>query len=221
MPEAGTGPWWNLIRFGFRLLYNEMAFTYDTVSTVVSLGAWRCWQRAALRHLPAAIDAPILELAHGTGDLQLDLSGAGYRAIGYDLSPYMGRITQAKFRRQRIDPRLVRGRAQDLPFAAGQFGAVISTFPTNFIVEPDTLAEVARVLQPGGRLVIVPSATFTSSGALTSSLEWLYRITGQRQGVQRDSQAIIERLFAPYGFTAQVHQERCPRSTVIVIVAQR
>jgi hypothetical protein len=43
--------WWGLVRFGFRLLYNEFAFTYDTVSKVVSLGAWRCWQRAALKYL--------------------------------------------------------------------------------------------------------------------------------------------------------------------------
>ncbi|MCZ7544410.1 MAG: hypothetical protein M5R40_13175 [Anaerolineae bacterium] len=39
--------WWALVRFGFRLLYNELAFTYDLVSRVVSLGQWRAWQRAA------------------------------------------------------------------------------------------------------------------------------------------------------------------------------
>jgi hypothetical protein len=47
-----TGLWWRLVRFGFRLLYNEMAFTYDAVSAVVSLGEWRSWQRAALNFLP-------------------------------------------------------------------------------------------------------------------------------------------------------------------------
>jgi hypothetical protein len=43
--------WWRLVRFGFRLLYNEFAFSYDLVSKVVSLGAWRCWQQSALKHL--------------------------------------------------------------------------------------------------------------------------------------------------------------------------
>ena len=73
--------WWTLVRFGFRLLYNEMAFTYDVVSTVVSLGEWRCWQRAALSYLEATPDDALLELAHGTGNLQLDLLEAGYQTI--------------------------------------------------------------------------------------------------------------------------------------------
>jgi ubiquinone/menaquinone biosynthesis C-methylase UbiE len=76
--------WRRLLRFGFRLLYNELAFTYDMVSAVVSLGAWRCWTRAALRQL--ASDGLILELAHGTGNLQLDLAAAGRRSVGFDLS---------------------------------------------------------------------------------------------------------------------------------------
>ncbi|MCB9446672.1 MAG: class I SAM-dependent methyltransferase, partial [Ardenticatenaceae bacterium] len=40
--------WKKLIRFGFRLLYNELAWTYDAVSWLVSLGDWRSWQQAAL-----------------------------------------------------------------------------------------------------------------------------------------------------------------------------
>ncbi|MEP7294461.1 MAG: class I SAM-dependent methyltransferase [Chloroflexota bacterium] len=84
--------WWRLIRLGFHLLYNPLAFTYDWVSWVVSLGAWRCWTGTSLRHLNAEAGATILELAHGTGNLQLDLNAAGYRAIGYDLSAAMGRI---------------------------------------------------------------------------------------------------------------------------------
>jgi ubiquinone/menaquinone biosynthesis C-methylase UbiE len=131
--------WWQLIRFGFRLLYNELAFTYDAVSYVVSLGAWRCWQRAALKHITANADRRILELAHGTGNLQLDMLGAGYRVVGYDLSPYMGRIARAKLARRGLPVRLARGRAQQLPFATGGFGTVVSTFPTDFIIAAETL----------------------------------------------------------------------------------
>lgn len=91
--------WWRFVRFGFRLLYNELAFTYDIVSWFVSLGEWRAWQRSALRHLPPT--GRILELAHGTGNLQLDLHAAGYyQTIGYDLSPYMGQITRYKLERR-------------------------------------------------------------------------------------------------------------------------
>jgi ubiquinone/menaquinone biosynthesis C-methylase UbiE len=113
--------WWRLIGFGFRLLYNELAFTYDLVSYVVSLGAWRCWQKAALKHLDITQGARVLELAHGTGNLQVDLNAAGYKVVGYDLSPYMGRIAERKIRRQNYPVRLARGRAQQLPFPAGSF----------------------------------------------------------------------------------------------------
>ena len=58
----------------------------------------------------------VLELAHGTGNLQLDLHAAGYTSIGYDLSPYMGRIARRKMRDNGITPHLARGMAQALPF---------------------------------------------------------------------------------------------------------
>lgn len=209
--------WWRLVRFGFRLLYNEMAFTYDWVSYVVSLGEWRCWQRAALKHLNAPSESRILELAHGTGNLQIDLYAAGYNIIGHDLSPYMGRITRRKLVRQGLNPRLTRGLAQNLPFASGAFAAVISTFPTSFILQPDTLREVFRVLQAGGNFVIVLNGVLTGGGKVEAGLEQLYRITGQRDETDFD---IVTYLYA-YGFEAQIIQEACPRSMAQVIVARK
>src|SRR5260221_7876255 len=97
-----VGAWWRLVRFGFRLLYNEMAFTYDAVSWIVSLGEWRSWQRAALKHLNVEQGPQVLELAHGTANLQIDLYAAGISSIALDFSPYMGAIAQRKLSRQRI-----------------------------------------------------------------------------------------------------------------------
>ncbi|MEM6283161.1 MAG: class I SAM-dependent methyltransferase [Chloroflexota bacterium] len=215
--ESVVGLWWRLVRFGFRLLYNEMAFTYDLVSKVVSLGMWRCWQRAALRHLPPPGPAPLLELAHGTGDLQIDLHNAGYTSIGFDLSPYMGRITRRKLGRHAIPAALTRGDAQMLPFADNAFPAIACTFPTPFIIQPETLAEIHRVLQPGGRLVVVPSGVLTGDNPPEAVLEWLYRITGQREG---DADSFVG-AFQRAGFVVTGVQERCPRSLVVVIVAEK
>lgn len=205
------------MRFGFRLLYNEMAFTYDLVSKVVSLGAWRCWQRVTLKHLPPPGTVPILELAHGTGDLQIDLHAAGYTSIGFDLSLYMGQITWRKLRRQNIPAVLTRGYAQALPFADDAFPAIACTFPTPFIIQPETLAEVYRVLQPGGRLVVVPSGVLTGENPPEAVLEWLYRITGQREG---DADSFVG-AFDRAGFSVMAVQERCPRSIAVVIVAEK
>lgn len=205
--------WWSLVKFGFRLLYNELAFTYDTVSSIVSLGAWRCWQRTVLKHLEVEPGASILELAHGTGNLQLDLHALGYRTFGYDLSPYMGRIAQGKLKQSRFPVRLTRGRAQQLPYLSGAFAAVINTFPTNFILEPETLCEVHRVLRSGGQFLIVPNGVLTSGGAVEAGIEWLYRVTGQRE----DSGFNVKAFFQRFGFEAELLQEACPRSMATVI----
>ncbi len=209
--------WWRLVKFGFRLLYNEMAFTYDLVSKAVSLGRWRCWQRTALGFLERAYESPLLELAHGTGDLQLDLHARGYQSVGFDLSADMGRITRRKLTRQGVRVRLVRGDAQALPFADGDFPAIVCTFPTPFILQPDTLAEVYRVLQPGGRLVVVPSGMLTGRTPTEGFIEWLYEITGQRDG----SMNTFVDAFEAAGFQAELHYVPCPQSVAVVVVARK
>ncbi|MFW5692399.1 MAG: methyltransferase domain-containing protein [Chloroflexota bacterium] len=214
--------WWRLVRFGFRLLYNEMAFTYDTVSRLVSLGQWRGWQRSALQMLPPqARDGVVLELAHGTGDLQLDLKSAGYRTIGFDLSAQMGRIARRKLIQHGWEPRLVRGMAQSLPFADAQFPAIVCTFPSPFIFEQATLDELARVLHPAGRLVIVLSGVFTGRGPVRGVLELLYRITGQRGDTVHDVGARLRQLFVSSPFTIQVVHIPCHKSEAVLILAEK
>lgn len=213
--------WWGLVRFGFRLLYNEMAFTYDMVSKVVSLGAWRSWQRSALKHLPAGKGLRVLELAYGTGNLHLDLHEAGYEVVGCDLSPFMARITQQKFARQKRSARLVQGKAQQLPFRDKSFQGVVSTFPTDFIIQAATIREVHRVLDDGGVFVIVPNGVLTGGGVLEIVLEWLYKITGQREHSEGDQLDSIRRFFEPYGFEVELFREPCPHSIAEVIRARK
>ncbi len=169
--SARRGLWWRLVRFGFRLLYNEMAWTYDLVSWVVSLNRWRAWQRTTLPHLGAAPGSRVLELAHGTANLQLDMRAAGLEPVGLDVSSAMGRIARRKLHAAGIDePPLVRANARALPFGAAHFDAIVSTFPTEFIIHPDTLREAARVLRPGGRLVVLEFSRVWQP--LTKAYDW-------------------------------------------------
>jgi len=208
--------WWQLVRLGFRLLYYEMAFTYDWVSRFVSLGAWRCWTRASLQFMPD--DAHVLELAHGTGNLQLDMHERNIRTIGYDLSPNMGRIAYRKLQRKNIMPQLVRGDAQQLPFPSNSFDVIVTTFPTVFIIQPETLSEIYRCLTPNGTLIIVPNALFDGAGLFGKFLDVLYTITGQRGGEVESATPILDNANFQNIVT---HQISCPRSIVTVITAHK
>src|SRR5882724_11353513 len=137
------------MRFAFGLLYDQLAWTYDLVSWVVSAGQWRAWQRSTLPFLPGR---PVLEVAHGTGNLLLDLASLGLEPVGLDLSPAMSRLASAKLKRRLGCPGLpmplVRASVQALPFASGSLASVVSTFPTDFITQDTVIAEFHRVLRP-------------------------------------------------------------------------
>jgi ubiquinone/menaquinone biosynthesis C-methylase UbiE len=175
--DAAAAVWWRLIALGFRLLYNELACFYDPVSWTVSMGRWRRWQQTVWTYLPPA--GRILEVGPGPGHLLVDLLSAGYQPFGLELSLAMLRLVRQRFGRLSLAIPLCRGDAGSLPFAPGAFDAVVATFPTAYVYDPDYLGEVARVLRPGGRLVIVQMAYFERQGFLSHPLAWLYKITGQ------------------------------------------
>ena len=148
--------WRRLVRLGFHLLYNELAWTYDLVSWVASLGEWRAWQKAAL---PYVCGRRVLEIAHGPGHMLLALEVAGYQALGLDLSSDMSRLAQRRLRRARVHVPLLRAKIPELPLAAGCFDSVLATFPNDFIVETATLSNLFRVLRPAAGLSLCPRDT--------------------------------------------------------------
>ena len=199
--------WRRIVALGFRLLYHELAWSYDLVSWLASRGLWRRWQRAALAYVPA--EGRFLEVGFGPGHLLLDLArgpsrdrpgggtgsgsplpSAGRQVFGLDLSPAMLRLARRRLARHVLPVPLVQGRAQALPFTSGSFDAVIVTFPTPFVYERAWIQNLVRVLRevgPGGdapqargRLVVVEQAEFERRGLVGRLLEWLYQVTGQR-----------------------------------------
>lgn len=208
-----AGLWRRLVGFGFRLLYHEMAWSYDLVAWLVSLGQWRAWRQTALPHL---VGERVLELGHGPGHLLVALAERGFRPVGLDVSPHMGRLARRRLRRARLTPPLVHARAQTLPFAAHSFDSVAATFPTAYIVDPATLKEVARVLRPGGRLVVVVGAQLCGQDPLCRFVEWLYFITGQREAAGDWGAP-----FAAAGLKTSRVQVEMKRSRVWLLVAER
>ena len=205
-----------LRRFGFHLLYNQCAFSYDPVSRAVSLGRWRAWQRSAMRFLPPPDAGPVLELAHGTGDLQIDLHYAGYHSLALDLSPNMGRLAQKKLRRVGLSGNFVRGHAHRLPLSAEKVAAVVCTFPTAFIFHRQMLGELQRVLQPGAPVCIVLAGELDGDGALRSLIRFLYRLAGQSRRLPNDSD--LRGYFGEAGLMAEAPVVQLTGSSAQLII---
>jgi len=146
------------IRSACNQLYTRFAWSYDAVTWLASRGEWSEWGRAALPFVPPG--ARVLEIAHGSGHLQLALHQRGFAAVGVDLSAAMGSSTARRFARTQAGarPRLVRADAHRLPFAAGSFDCIVCAFPAGFIFAETMLREARRILSDEGRIVIVPHA---------------------------------------------------------------
>ena len=205
------------LQFFFHHFYHSFAWTYDFVAAVVSVGRWKEWGVAALPYLRGA---HILELGFGPGHLQVELNQQGFRTFGLDESRQMLRRAQANLRRKRLPAALSRGYAHSLPFKAGSFDSVVAAFPTEYITDQLTLAEIRRVLKPNGRLVITPTAWIWGKSLPDRGANWLFRITNQGEALTDTLEARIKSVFGKTGFRVEVMYTDIHQSTVLVIIAE-
>lgn len=158
--------------WAFHALYYQFAWAYDWVSRVFFRGQWWLWQQTPLPHLKGQ---HILELGPGTGRLFVEMLRDGYSVFGLELSPAMLRLSQRRLRRAEPSLRtralLLRGSAMAIPLADASIDTVVATFPTDYIIHPQTLAETRRVLRPGGRLIVVPTAQLTQRDAVETLVQ--------------------------------------------------
>ena len=206
------------IRFCFYHFYHSFAWTYDFVADAVSVGRWRDWGRAALPHVRGP---RVLEIGFGPGHLQVELSRLGFHPFGLDESRQMTRRAQSNLRRNGFPSSLSRGYAQSLPYASASLDCVLSTFPTEYIVDPRTTSELLRVLKPGGRLVVLPAAGLGRANLLERIASWLFRITGQAAEVAPWLEARYTQVFSQAGFVVQNTRAEIRQSTVLIILAEK
>ena len=142
-------------------MFDAIARRYDLLNRVLSAGRDRAWRARAVDALGLRGGERVLDLCTGTADLALALTsprgGAG-SVVGVDFSAEMLRLGQVKTARRRPGGkvRLLRADAERIPLRdAAVDGATIGFGIRNVRDRIAALAEVRRVLRPGGRLAIL------------------------------------------------------------------
>lgn len=116
----------------------------------------------------------VLDVGCGDGALATTLSRRGGRVTGLDPNPRMLEAARARAKSELLDLNLVPGRAETLPFADEMFDRVIAVTVLCFIPQADqAIAEMARVLKPGGRLVIGELGRWSLWAAMRRIRGWL------------------------------------------------
>lgn len=143
-------------------LFDGIAPDYDRMNHLMSFNADRRWRRMAVRHV-VDISGPlqVLDLATGTGDFAIAIAQklpTGGHVTGIDLSEKMLELGQGKVIVEGLSGRvtLLRGNAEQLPFADNSFDRVSVAFGVrNYEDLNQGLSEACRVLRSGGKLVVL------------------------------------------------------------------
>ena len=134
-------------------MFDGVAKRYDITNTVLSGGLDRLWRRRTRQCLELTAGQRVLDLAAGTGVSTAELMRSGAAAVGCDFS--LGMVLTGHATRGRRSVPFVVGDGMHLPFADGVFDAVTISFGLRNIADPSVaLREMARVVRPGGRLVV-------------------------------------------------------------------
>ena len=141
-------------------MFDNIASSYDFLNRFLSLGIDQSWRKTAIAQLEGRSLKRVLDVATGTGDVAIALHKklAPEKVVGLDLSANMLAIGKdkiaAKHLTEAID--MIQGDSEDLPFEDQDFEAATVAFGVrNFENLDKGLAEIQRVLKPGGRLVVL------------------------------------------------------------------
>jgi demethylmenaquinone methyltransferase/2-methoxy-6-polyprenyl-1,4-benzoquinol methylase len=140
-------------------MFNNISWRYDLLNRLLSFGIDIWWRKRAIAQLKDIQPKLILDIATGTGDLAIEaLSLKPDKIIGVDISEGMLSFGRKKLKEKgltdKIELRL--GDSEKLLFGDNEFDAAMVSFGVrNFEHLDKGLAEIFRVLKPGGKLVVL------------------------------------------------------------------
>jgi demethylmenaquinone methyltransferase/2-methoxy-6-polyprenyl-1,4-benzoquinol methylase len=141
-------------------LFEGLPRAYDRMGAVLSFGQDPLWRRALVRAIDPQPGQRVLDVATGTGMVAAALArSSACEVTALDQSDAMLAAARARLRRNpRLDAQisLVRGEAEQLPFADAEFDALTFTYLLRYVDDrAATMRELARVVKPGGRIGMV------------------------------------------------------------------
>ena len=142
-----------------RELFAPLGPTYDRYANLLSFGQDPRWRSFLVSRIPAEAHR-VLDVASGTAAVAIELARAerGRTVTGVDQSPEMLTAGRERVANAGLTDRieLQESRAEELPFADGEFDALTFTYLLRYVDDvPATLCELARVVRPGGTVAML------------------------------------------------------------------
>ena len=166
-----------------RAMFDRIAGVYDVMNTAMTAGLHHRWRERAAELARVGPGSRVLDVATGTGDLAIELArrvSPGGEVVGSDFSE--GMLARARIKASGGDgrfeqPRFEWGDALELSYGDGSFDAATVGFGArNFSDLARGLSEMARVVRPGGRVVVLEITTPTRAPLSLFYRVWFDRI---------------------------------------------
>jgi demethylmenaquinone methyltransferase/2-methoxy-6-polyprenyl-1,4-benzoquinol methylase len=197
-----------------RAMFDRIARVYDLINSVMTAGLHHAWRRRAADLADVGAGDRVLDVATGTGDLAIELAarvGPAGEVVGSDFSEEM--LAHARKKAAGPSIRFEWANALELPYADGEFAAATVGFGARNFSDLDRgLAEMARVVKPGGRVVILEITTPQKPPLSTFFSLWFDRIVPVIGKLAGDPDAYdylpnsVKRFPAPGGLAASLER---------------
>lgn len=135
-------------------IFDRIAPRYDLMNRIMTFGMDASWRRFVIQKAQIPPRGKVLDIATGTGDIAFEALAQvpDALAVGADFVPRMMTVGRERPQGQRV--RWTTADAMHLPYAGGSFDAVTHGFLLRNVIDiPRALAEMLRVLKPGGHMV--------------------------------------------------------------------
>ena len=143
-------------------MFDTISSEYDNLNRVISFGVDVSWRKKMVKMIAARNPKTILDVATGTGDLAILLSGIKTeKIVGLDISAGMLEIGKQKIAAKNLSERIemVLGDGEKIPFEDHTFDAITVAFGIRNFENLDAgLSEILRVLKPGGQFLILETS---------------------------------------------------------------